>query len=189
MSIQIVLLSLINKVHSSKHLSVVFKRANWSCQKSYNLFLEDIAPKTAHQLLCGCTSTVVHMSTSCYACVFQLMCGNKYPIKPMVKKILRLLVLPYFESLNVLFCKFTTNILRYQTFYFCFCSVVKFLAALADRKVVVQSFILPVTTIHRVLRCKGRDTFPGIILWCSYGRYSWTSWIGVDLGDDAVPKS
>ena len=52
MSIQIVLLSLINKVHSSKHLSVVFKRANCSCQKSYNLFLEDIDPKTAHQLLC-----------------------------------------------------------------------------------------------------------------------------------------
>lgn len=43
--------------------------------KKFNAFaLEDIAPKTAHQLLCGCTSTVVHMSPSCYACVFQLMC-------------------------------------------------------------------------------------------------------------------
>ena len=43
--------------------------------KKFDAFtLEDIAPKTAHQLLCGCTSPVVRMSPSCCACVFQLMC-------------------------------------------------------------------------------------------------------------------
>ena len=58
--------------------------------KKFNAFaLEDIAPKTAHQLLCGCISTVMHMSPSCCARVFLLMCREKHPINPVVEKVMK----------------------------------------------------------------------------------------------------